>query len=104
MIFSLNDAAAEPSRSGIACQAYLTFDTIEYVNRGEGDFANGWAIARNQDELYGSINFLQLMYGLLINNLFLRNKNRLLILLNQKPHLRQDCLPSIAGQDGTSFW
>jgi len=58
-------------------------------------------MARQQDELDGSINCKPLVDGLLIKKLFLR-KNRLFNLLNQKPRLRQECLPSIAGQDATS--
>ena len=40
--------------------------TIENVIRGVGDFAHGWAMARKQDEFDGSINYLQLIDGLLI--------------------------------------
>ena len=65
-VFSLNGAFAEPSRSGSACQAHLAVDTTEYVVRGGGDFADGWAMARKHDELDGSINCKQLIDGLLI--------------------------------------
>ena len=73
-VFSLNGAVAEPSRSESACQAHLTVDTIDNVIRGGGDFADGWAMARKQDELDGSINCNPLIDGLLIRKLFLRNK------------------------------
>ena len=65
-VFSLDGAAAEPSRGESACQAHLAVDTTENVIRGGGDFADGWAMARKQDELDGSINCLQLIDGLLI--------------------------------------
>ena len=58
VVLNLNAPVAEPARSESACQAYLTVDTIENVIRGGGDFADGWAIARKQDELDGSINCL----------------------------------------------
>ena len=44
----------------------MTVDTIEIVIRGGGDCADGWAMARKQDEFDGSINCLQLIDGLLI--------------------------------------
>ena len=50
-VFSLNGAVAETSRSESACQANLTVDTIENVIRGGGDFADGWAMARKQEDL-----------------------------------------------------
>ena len=56
-------------------------------------------MARKQDELDGSTNCKLLIDGLLIKKAALGNKNRLFTLVNQKPHLRQDCLPSIAGHD-----
>ena len=65
-VFSLNGAVAELSRSESACQAHLAVDTIENVIRGGGDFADGWAMARKQDDLDGSINCLQLIDDLLI--------------------------------------
>ena len=65
-LFSLNGAVAGPSRSEPAVQAYLTVDTIENVIRGGGDFADGWAMARKQDELDGLINCKPLIDGLLI--------------------------------------
>ena len=65
-VFSLNGAVAEPSRSESACQAHLTVDTIENVIRGGGDCADGGAMARQQDELDGSINCKPLIDGLLI--------------------------------------
>ena len=73
-MFILNGAVAEPSRSESACQVHLTVDTIENVIRGGGDCANGWAMARKQDEFDGSINCKPLIDGLLIRKLFLRNK------------------------------
>ena len=45
-VFSLNGAAAEPSRSESVRQAQLTVDTIENVVWGRGDCADGWAMAR----------------------------------------------------------
>ena len=65
-VFSLNGAVAELSQSESLCQAHLTVDTIENVIRGGGDFAGGWAMARKQDVLDGSINRLRLIDGLLI--------------------------------------
>ena len=65
-VFSLNGAVAEPSRSESACQAHLTVDTIENVIRGGGDCADGGGMARQQDELDGSINCKPLIDGLLI--------------------------------------
>ena len=59
-------------------------------------------MARKQHEFDESINYKALVDGLLIRKLFLRNKNRLFILFNQKPLLGQECLPSIAVQDGKS--
>ena len=58
---SLYGTVAEPSRSESACQANLTVDTFENVIRGGGDFADGLAMARKQDELDGAINCLQLI-------------------------------------------
>ena len=49
-----------------------------------------------------SINRKPLIDGLLIRKLFLRHRKRLFILLNQKPRLGQECLPSIEVQYGTS--
>ena len=66
-VFNLNGAVAEPSPSESSCQAHLTVDTIESVIWGGGDFADGWAMARKQDELDGSINCKQLIDGLLTN-------------------------------------
>ena len=100
-VFSLNGTVAEPSRSESACQAHLTVDTIENVIRNGGDCADGGAMARKQDELDGSMNCKPFIDGLLIKKA-VSEKNRLFIVLNQKPRLRQECLPSIAGQDGTS--
>ena len=65
-VCSLNAAVSEPSRSASACQANLAVDTIENVIRGGGDFADGWGMARKQDEFDGSINCKQLINGLLI--------------------------------------
>ena len=65
-VFSLNGAVAELSQSESLCQAHLTVDTIENVIRGGGDFADGWAMARKQDELDGLINCKPLIDGLLI--------------------------------------
>ena len=65
-VFSLNGAVAELSRSESACQAYLAVDTTDNVVRGGGDFADGWAMARKQDEFDGLINCLQLINGLFI--------------------------------------
>ena len=65
-VCSLNAAVSEPSRSASACQANLAVDTIENVIRGGGDFADGWVMARKQDEFDGSINCKQLIDGLLI--------------------------------------
>ena len=65
-VFSLNGAVAEPSRSESACQAHLTVDPIENVIRSGGDCADGGAMARQQDELDGSINCKPLIDGLLI--------------------------------------
>ena len=65
-VFSLNGAVVEPSRSESACQAHLAVDTIENVIRGGGDFADGWTMARKQDEFDGSTNCRQLIDGLLI--------------------------------------
>ena len=64
-VFGLN-AAAEPSRRESACQAHLAVDTTENVIRGGGDCADGWAMARQQDELDGLINCEPLIDGLLI--------------------------------------
>ena len=66
VVFSLNGAVAELSRGESAGQAHLIVDTIENVIRGGGDFANGRAMARQQDELDGSINYKPLVDGLLI--------------------------------------
>ena len=66
VVFSLNGAVAEPYRSESACQAHLAVDTIDRVVRGGGNFADGWAMARKQDELDGSINCKPLIDGLLI--------------------------------------
>ena len=44
----------------------MAVDTIENVIRGGGDFADGWGMARKQDEFDGSINCKQLINGLLI--------------------------------------
>ena len=57
---------------------------------------------QKEDELDGSINWKPLIDGLLMKKAVSQKKNRWFILLNQKAHLRQDCLPSIAVQDGTS--
>ena len=66
-VFSLNGAVTEPSQSGSSCQAHLTVDTIENVIRGGGgDCADGGAMARQQDELDGSINYKPLIDDLLI--------------------------------------
>ena len=65
-VCSLNASVPEPSRSASACQAHLAVDTIENVIRGGGDFADGWGMARKQDEFDGSINCKQLINGLLI--------------------------------------
>ena len=65
-VCSLNAAVSEPSRSASACQANLAVDTIENVIRGGGDFADGWGMARKQDEFDGSINCKPLIDGLLI--------------------------------------
>ena len=62
----LNRAVAEPSRSESACQAHLAVDTIENVIRGGGDFVDGWAMVKKQDELDRSINCKPLIDGLLI--------------------------------------
>ena len=48
VVFSLNGAAAEPSRSESAFQAHLAVDTTENVVRGREDFADGWAMARKK--------------------------------------------------------
>ena len=45
---------------------HLTVDTIENVIRGGGDCADGGAMARQQDELDGSINCKPLIDGLLM--------------------------------------
>ena len=66
VVFSLNGAVAELSRGESAGQAHLIVDTIENVIRGGGDSADGWAMARKQDEFDGSINCKQLIDGLLI--------------------------------------
>ena len=50
-VFSLIGVVSELSRSESACQAHLTFDTIENVIRGGGDFTDGWSLARKQDKL-----------------------------------------------------
>ena len=99
VVFSLNGAVAEPSRVESAGQAHLIVYTIGNVIRGGVGCADGWAMARKQDELDGSTNCKLLIDGLLIKKAALGNKNRLFTLVNQKPHLRQDCLPSIAGHD-----
>ena len=65
-VCSLNASVPEPSRSASACKANLAVDTIENVIRGGGDFADGWGMARKQDEFDGSINCKQLINGLLI--------------------------------------
>ena len=65
-VCSLNAAVSESSRSASASQANLAVDTIENVIRGGGDFADGWSMARKQDEFDGSINCKQLINGLLI--------------------------------------
>ena len=65
-VFSLNGAVAVPSRGESAGQRHLIFYTIENVIRGGGDFADGWIMARKQDEFDGSINCRQLIDGLLI--------------------------------------
>ena len=44
----------------------MTVGTIKNVIRGGGDFADGWGMARKQDEFDGSINCKQLIDGLLI--------------------------------------
>ena len=44
----------------------MTVDTIENVIRGGGDFADGWGMARKQDELDGPTNFKPFFDGLLI--------------------------------------
>ena len=66
VVLSLNGAVAEQSRSESVCQAHRAVDTIENVIRGGGDSADGWAMARKQDEFDGSINCKQLIDGLLI--------------------------------------
>ena len=66
VVFSLNGAVAELSRSESAGQAHLTVDTIENVIRGGGDCADGRVMARKQDELDGPINCKPLIDGLLI--------------------------------------
>ena len=66
VVFSLNGAVAELSRGESAGQAYLIVDTIENVVSGGGNFADGWAMARKQDQLDGSINCKPLIDGLLI--------------------------------------
>ena len=73
-VFSLNGAVAAPSRSESPCQAHLTVDTIENVIRGGGDCADGGAMARQQDELEGSISCKPLIDGLLINKAVSENK------------------------------
>ena len=65
-VCSLNAAVSEPSRSASACQANLAVDTIENVIRGGGDFADGWGMARKQDEFDGSINCKPLIDCLLM--------------------------------------
>ena len=65
-VFSLNGAVVGASRSESACQAHLAVDTIENVIRGGGDFADGWTMARKQDEFDGSTNCKPLIDGLLI--------------------------------------
>ena len=65
-VCSLNASVPEPSRSASACKANLAVDTIENVIRGGGDFADGWGMARKQDEFDGSINCKQLINGLLM--------------------------------------
>ena len=65
-VFGLNGAAVERSRRESACQAHLAVDTTENLIRGGGDFADGWAMARKQHELDGSINCEPLIDGLLI--------------------------------------
>ena len=62
-VFSLNGAVAQPSPSESACQAHLAVDTIETVIRGGGDSADGWAMARKQDEFDGSMHCKQLIDG-----------------------------------------
>ena len=59
---------------------------------------------QKEDELDGSINCKPLIDGLLMKKAVSKKQNRWFILLNQKAHLRQDCLPSIFVQDGTSSW
>ncbi len=56
-------------------------------------------MARKQDEFDGSINCKPLIDGLLIKKAVSEKQNKLFILLNQKPRLRQECLPSSAVQD-----
>ena len=65
-VFSLNGAVAEPSRIECACQAHMAVDTTENVVKGGGDFADGWAMVRKQDEFDALINYLQLINGLFI--------------------------------------
>jgi len=57
---------------------------------------------QKEDELDGSINCKPLIDGLLIKKAVSQKKNSWFTRLNQKAHLRQDCLSSIAVQDGTS--
>ena len=101
MVFSLNDAVAELSRDESAGQAHLIVDTIGNVI-GVEEIVPMAGYGQKEDELDGSINCKPLIDGLLMK-LFHRNKNRWFILLNQKAHLRQDCLSLIVLQDGTSF-
>jgi len=76
VVFSLNGAAAELSRGESAGQAHLNVDTIENVIRGEGACADGWAMARKQDELNGSINFKPLIDGLLMKKAVSRKQKQ----------------------------
>ena len=59
---------------------------------------------QKEDELDGTTNFKPLIDSLLITKDVSQKQNQMVQRLNQKAHLRQDCLPSIPVQDGTSSW
>ena len=101
-VFSLDGAVAEPSRSDSECQAHLTVYTIENVVRGRGDFADGWAMTRKEDELDVSINYLQLIDGLLIKNAVSEKQKKVLHSVEPKTAPAPGMYTLNFGADGTS--
>ena len=81
----------------------MAVDTNENFIRGGEDTADGWAMVRKQAEFDGSISCEPLMDGLLIKKAVSEKQKQVVHPVEPETAPSQECLLSIAVQDGMSF-